>query len=131
MKLLAQLEPNFGGLVLRWSSFRIYPMTPPPTKMAATAELSLTLDPMGNSLKILLVWKYLLNCNKTLLKLSLNGLLSELYPLTPPAKQDGHHGRTKFNIGPYGKFIKTSSRLELLVQFEPNHAEMVLRWSSF
>ena len=53
LDLLAQFEPNFGEMVLRWSSFRIVSDDPhPPTKMAATAELSLTLDPMGNSLKI-------------------------------------------------------------------------------
>ena len=93
--------------------------------MAATAELSLTLDPIGNSFKNLLVWNYLLNWNKTLLKMSYNGLLSELYPMTPSTNQDGRHGR------PYGKFIKTSSRLELLAQLEQNFAEIVLQWSSF
>jgi hypothetical protein len=35
----------------------------PPTKMAATAELNLTLDHMGNSHKNLLVWNHLLNKN--------------------------------------------------------------------
>jgi hypothetical protein len=34
-----------------------------PTKMATTDELNLTLDPMGNSHKNLLVWNYLLNKN--------------------------------------------------------------------
>ena len=81
--------------------------------MAATAELSLTLDPMGNSLKNLLVWNYLLNWNETLLKLSYNGLLLEFYLMTPSANQDGRHSRTKFKIGPYVKFIKKSSGLEL------------------
>ena len=95
--------------------------------MAATAELSLTLDPMGNSLKNLLVWNYLLNLNQTLLKWSLDGPLSELYPMTQPANQDGRHSRTLFNIGRYGKFVKNSSRLELLAQCEPDFAEMVLR----
>ena len=102
--------------------------------MAATAKLSLTLltlDPMENSLKNLLVWNYLLNLNQTLLKLSLGGPLTELYPMTLPANQDGRHSRTLFNIGPYGKFVKKSSCLELLAQFEPDLAEMVLRWSSY
>jgi hypothetical protein len=40
----------------------------PPTKMTATAELNLTLDPMGNSHKNLLVWNHFLNWNKTLIK---------------------------------------------------------------
>ena len=35
----------------------------PPTKMAATAKLNLTSDPMGNSHKNLLVWNHLLNKN--------------------------------------------------------------------
>ena len=58
---------------------------------------------------------------------SLGSPLSELYPMTPSANQDGRHGRTKFNIGPYGKFIKKSSRLELLAQLEQNFAEIVLQ----
>ena len=99
--------------------------------MAATAELSLTLDPVGNSLKNLLVSNYLFNLNQTLLKWSLVGPLSELYLMTPPVNQDGRHSRTLFNIGPYGKFVKKSSWLELLAQFEPDLAEMVLRWSSY
>jgi hypothetical protein len=40
----------------------------PSTKMAPTAELSLTLDPMGNSHQNLLVWNQLLNWNQTLIK---------------------------------------------------------------
>ena len=39
-----------------------------PTKMATTAELNLTYDPMGNSHKNLLVWNHLLNKNKVLMK---------------------------------------------------------------
>ena len=39
-----------------------------PTKMATTAELNLTQDPMGNSHKNLLVWNHLLNKNKILMK---------------------------------------------------------------
>ena len=57
--------------------------------MAATAELSLTLDPMGNSLKNLLVWNYLINLNQTLMEWSLGDPLSELYLMTPLTNQDG------------------------------------------
>ena len=104
----------------------------PPTKMAAIAELSLILDPMGNSLKNLLIWNYLLNLNQTLLKWSLDGPLTELYKKKNlRTNQDGRHSQTLFNIGPYGKFIKKSSCLELLVQLEPNFGWMVIRWSSF
>ena len=59
--------------------------------MAATVQLNLTLDPMGNSLKNLFVWNYFLNLNQTLVEWSLGGPLSELYPMTPPANQDGRH----------------------------------------
>ena len=59
--------------------------------MAATAKLSLTLDTMGNSLKNLLVWNYLLIINQTLLKWSLGGPITELHMMTLPANQDGHH----------------------------------------
>ena len=99
--------------------------------MAARAELCLTLNPMGKSLKNLLVWNYLLNLNQTWLKWSLGGPLTELYLMTLPANPDGRHSRTLFNIGPYGKFIKKSSCLELLAQLELNFGGMVLRWSSF
>ena len=51
--------------------------------------------------------------------------------MTPPANQDGHHGQTWFKIGPYVKFIKKSSGLELLAELESNSAEIVLKWSSF
>jgi hypothetical protein len=37
----------------------------PSTKMAPTAELSLTLDPMGNSHKNLLLRNHWANCNQT------------------------------------------------------------------
>ena len=73
--------------------------------MAATAELSLTLDPMENSLKNLLVWNFLLNWNKTSVEWFLGGPLSELYPMTPPAYQDNRHSWSYFNEEPNGKFI--------------------------
>ena len=61
----------------------------PSTKMAPTAELSLTQDPMGNSHKNLLVWKQLLNWNQTLIKQSLDGPLPKLCLVVPPSDQDG------------------------------------------
>ena len=99
--------------------------------MAATAELSLTLDPMGKSLKNLLVWNYSLNWNQTFLKWFLGGSITELYPMTLAANQGGGHSRTLFNIRPYGKFIRKSSHPELVAQLELNFGGMVLRWSSF
>ena len=61
----------------------------PSTKMAPTAELSLTQEPMGNSHKNLLVWKQLLNWNQTLIKQSLNGPFPKLCLVVPPSDQDG------------------------------------------
>ena len=66
--------------------------------MAATAKLSLTLNPKGKSLKNHFMLKYFLNTEKTLVKWSLGKPLSELNPITLPANQDGRHGRTLFNI---------------------------------
>ena len=63
----------------------------PSTKMAPTAELSLTQDPMGNSHKNLLVWNQLLNWNQTLIKQSLDGPLPKLCPAVALSHQDGHH----------------------------------------
>ena len=42
----------------------------------------LTLDPIGNSLQILLHWNYLLNLNHTLVEWFLDFPLSELYMVT-------------------------------------------------
>ena len=61
----------------------------PSTKMAPTAELSLTQEPMGNSHKNLLVWNQLLNWNQTLIKYSLNGPFPKLRLVVPPSDQDG------------------------------------------
>ena len=61
----------------------------PSTKMAPTAKLSLTLEPMGNSHKNLLVWNQLLNWNQTLIKQSLDGPLPKLYLVVQPSDQDG------------------------------------------
>ena len=61
----------------------------PSTKMAPTAELSLTQDPIGNSHNNLLVWNQLLNWNQTLIKQSLDGPLPKLCPVVPPSCQDG------------------------------------------
>ena len=88
----------------------------PSTKMVPTAELSLTLDPMGNSHKNLLLRNHWANCNQTLLKLSLGGLLPKLYPEFQTSDQDGCHSRTWLNIGPYGKFPYQSSCLKRFAQ---------------
>ena len=61
----------------------------PSTKMAPTAELSFTQEPMGNSHKNLLVWNQLLNWNQTLINQSLDGPLPKLCLVVPPSDQDG------------------------------------------
>ena len=61
----------------------------PSIKMAPTAELSLALDPMGNSHKNFLVWNQLLNWNQTLIKESLDGSLPKLCLVVPPSNHDG------------------------------------------
>ena len=43
-------------------------------------------------------------------------LVSEIYPMTLPANQDGHHSQTY--IGSYGKLFQKSSCLKQLDQFE-------------
>ena len=56
LKLLTQSQPNFAEMILGWSPSKfVSGISDPPTKMAATAELNLTWDPMGNSHKNLLV----------------------------------------------------------------------------
>jgi hypothetical protein len=56
LKLLSQSQPNFAEMILVWFPSKFMSGNyRPPTKMATTAELNLTLDPMGNSHKNLLV----------------------------------------------------------------------------
>ena len=86
---------------------------------------------MVNSLTDFLVWNYLCNWKQTLVDWSLGWFLSELYPITPPANQDGCHIRPSFNIEPYGKFIDKFSHLELHAHLETNFNGMVTRMVSF
>ena len=74
----------------------------PSTKMAPTAELSLTWDPMGNSHKNLLVWNQLLNWNQTLIKQSLDGPLPKLCLVVPPSDQDGCTAELSLTQDPMG-----------------------------
>ena len=73
--------------------------------MAATAGLSLTLDPMGklsqnaSSLKPLGQMKP--NCPRMIV----GRFSTKLSFLCRSEIQDGHHCRTKFNFGPYGKNV--------------------------
>ena len=67
----------------------------PSTKMAPTAELSLTYDPMGNSHKNLLLRNHLANCNQTLVEWSLDGPLPKLYSVFPTSNQDGRQAKNR------------------------------------
>ena len=78
----------------------------PSTKMAPTAELSLTQEPMGNSHKNLLVWKQLLNWNQTLIKQSLDGPLPKLCLVAPPSDQDGCTAELSLAQDPMGNSHK-------------------------
>ena len=78
----------------------------PSTKMASTAELSLTQDPMGNSHTNLLVWNQLLNWNQTLIKQSLDGPLSKLCLVALPFDQDGCTAELSLTQDPMGNSHK-------------------------
>jgi hypothetical protein len=54
LKLLSQSQPSFAEMILGWSSSKTVSDFRTSTNMAATAELNLTWDPMGNSHKNLL-----------------------------------------------------------------------------
>ena len=78
----------------------------PSTKMAPTAELSLTLNPMGNSHKNILVWKQLLNWNQTLIKQSLDGPFPKLCLVVPSSDQDGCTAELSLTQDPMGNSHK-------------------------
>ena len=65
----------------------------PPTKMAPTAELSFTLNPMGNSHKNLLFSNHWANCNQTFVEWSFDGSLPKVCPVIPTSNQDGHQAK--------------------------------------
>ena len=78
----------------------------PSTKIAPTAELSLTQDPMGNSHKNILVWNQLLNWNQTLIKQSLDGPLPKLCLVVPSSDQDGCTAELSLTQDPMGNSYK-------------------------
>ena len=78
----------------------------PSTKMAPTAELSLTQEPMGNSHNNLLVWNQLLNWNQTFIKQSLDGPLPKMCLVVPPSDQDGCTAVLSLTQSPMGNSHK-------------------------
>ena len=63
-------------------------------KMAATAGLSLTLDPMGKMFQNVFLWNHLDNWNQTAQEWSLEGPLQGVCFLCRSEIQDGHHRNT-------------------------------------
>ena len=101
----------------------------PSTKMAPTAELSLTQEPMGNSHNNLLVWNQLLNWNQILIKQSLNGPFPKLYLVVPPSDQDGCTAVLSLTQDPMGNSHK--NHLVWNQQLNQNQTDgIVIGWSS-
>jgi hypothetical protein len=98
----------------------------PSTKMAPTAELSLTWDPMGNSHKNLLLRNHWANCNQTFVEWSVDGPLPKCVRWSRlPTKM-----ATKLKIEKRGGWnLIKSSPLKLQSQSQPNFTEMILGWS--
>ena len=97
----------------------------PPTKMSATAELSLTKDPMGNSNTNLLR-----NHRPIATNLCWNDLWMTPFLLYVRWSRLPTKIATKLKIEKGGmNFKKKNSSLKLLSQSQPNFAEMVLGWS--
>jgi hypothetical protein len=55
LKPLGKLKPNCPGMIIGWSSTNLRFCSDMKFKMAATAGLSLTLDPMGKCFKTILL----------------------------------------------------------------------------
>ena len=67
----------------------------PSTKMAPTAELSLTWNPMGNSHNNLLFRDHWANSNQTLVEWSLDDLLPKMCPVIPTSNQDVREAKNR------------------------------------
>ena len=94
----------------------------PSTKMAPTAEFSLTYDPMGNSHTILLLRNHWANCKQTLVEWSLDGPLPKLCPVIPTSNQDGRQAKNRKR----GDEIKKNL---LLWNYWANLKQTLLKWS--
>ena len=124
LKLLSQFQPNFAEMILRWSPFKIvsvsavlYPRWPPLLKIEISSN--------GQNCSILSqkVPKFeLYKHNDELFNIYYGFFMNfELLPIL-----------TDYEIKKRGDEIKKkSSPLKLLSQFQPNFAEMILRWSPF
>ena len=125
LKLLSQFQPNFAEMILRWSPFKIvsvsavlYPRWPPLLKIEISSN--------GQNCSILSqkVPKFELYKHNDELFNIYYGIFYELWTFTDFDRL--------WNLKKGGmKLKKKSSPLKLLSQFQPNFAEMILRWSPF
>ena len=123
LKPFSQFWPNFGGMVLGWSSFKILSddLIGNPN-MAARLKIEKRGDEI---LKNLLLWKYWANLHQTWLEWSLDGPLSKLCPTIPTSEQNGRQAK---NRKKGGWNFKKSSPLKVFSQSSPNLAGMALGW---
>ena len=125
LKLLSQFQQNFAEMILRWSPFKIvsvsavlYPRWPPLLKIEISSN--------GQNCSILSqkVPKFELYKHNDELFNIYYGIFYELWTFT-----DFDRLWNKKKRG--DEILKKSSPLKLLSQFQPNFAEMILRWSPF
>ena len=125
LKLLSQFQPNFAEMILRWSPFKIvfvsavlYPRWPPLLKIEISSN--------GQNCSIL---------SQKVPKFELHKHNDELFNI---------YYRIFYELWTFADFDrlcklekrgdeikKKNSPLKLLSQFQPNFAEMILRWSPF
>ena len=125
LKLLSQSQPNFAEMILRWSPFKIvsvsavlHPRWPPLLKIEISSNAQ------NCSIFSQKVPKFELFKHNDELFNIYYGIFYELWTFTDFDRL--------WNLKKRGDEIKKkSSPLKLLSQFQPNFAEMILRWSPF
>ena len=80
---------------------------------------------MGKIFEIFLLWNCVANRNQILMEYFFGGPLSELYLMTPLAKEDHWNSRHSFNKGPYGKNFKNLFVWNCLA----NRDQTLMEWS--
>ena len=125
LKLLSQFQPNFAEMILRWSPFKIvsvsavlYPRWPPLKKIEISSN--------GQNCFILSqkVPKFELHKHNDELFYIYYGIFYEFWTFADFDRLCKFKKRGN-------EIKKKSSPLKLLSQFQPNFAEMILRWSPF
>ena len=112
----AYLIAKFSEMGTRWVPYRIVSddHTRQPRWPPQPIDLSLTQNPIGNSLTNFLVWNYLLIWKQTLVEWSLGWFLSELYPMILSANR---HSQTRFNIFLYIFLPKNTCSIKLELKY--------------